>query len=88
MRRDSLLKTVESSMRLLYHLVLSQDGLKSISTHLSERPFARDYFVSGVGRIACTDVPLWIESTTLIAQLDQLASKCRSFLCEFSLKFV
>lgn len=70
-------------MRLLYHLVLSQDGLQGLSTHLSERPFGRDYFVAGVGRIACTEVPDWIASPDLAAQLDQLASKSVS-LCRAS----
>lgn len=62
-------------MRLLHHLVLSQDGLKSLSAHLSERPFGRDYLVTGVGRIACTEVPDWISSHALGSQLDQLASE-------------
>lgn len=74
-----LLRIVEASMRLLHHLVLSQDGLKSLSTHLSERPFGRDYFVSGVGRLACTEVPEWIKSAPLASQLDQLASEFSSF---------
>lgn len=71
---QSLLRTIESAMRLLYRLVLSQDGLKSLSAHLAERPFGRDYFVSGVGRIACTEAPEWIQSRAVTSQLDQLAS--------------
>lgn len=77
---DRLLQVIESSIRLLYHLVLSADGLNSLSSQLTERPVARDYFIAGIGRIACTEVPEWISDVDLSLQLDHLASET---LCTF-----
>jgi hypothetical protein len=72
----SFIRSIEASLRLLFHLILSQERLKNLASHIGDRPVARDYLVAGVGRIACTEVPDWLEDKgDLAQQLDQLASK-------------
>lgn len=64
---------MDSSLSLLYTLVMSSSSKKTLALHLVEKPVGREWFVSGVGRIACTYVPEWVEDPEVAARLDQLA---------------
>jgi hypothetical protein len=66
---------IDSSLRLLYALVQSAGAVKTLSAHLADKPAARDWLASGVGRIASTYVPDWVEDIEAGARLDQLAGQ-------------
>ena len=53
--------------------MLSGNSVKALAVHLAEKSASRDWFVSGVGRIACTSVPEWLEDQEVGFRLDQLA---------------
>ena len=71
----SIVKGIDASLRLLYMLLMSESSPKSLGAHLRERSDARDWFISGVGRMACADTPDWLEDEELLQNLDQLAGK-------------
>lgn len=71
----SILYSMDASLCLLHSLVTLRNSVKTLSAHLLEKPAAREWFVSGVGRIACTYVPEWVDDSDAAARLDQLAGK-------------
>jgi hypothetical protein len=44
--------------------------MKTLTAHLDAKPLSRDYLLSGVGRVACSEVPEWIEDAEYIRSLD------------------
>jgi len=58
------------TIHVLHFLVLSKKAMKTLTAHLDAKPLSRDYLLSGVGRVACSEVPEWIEDAENIRSLD------------------
>lgn len=70
----SLVHILNTSLRLLHFLVLSYNSPKSLSSHLAERPVGQDYFVTGIGRVACTEPPDWITDQAVVRTLAEASN--------------
>lgn len=68
----SVLDRTDYSIRLLFHLTASEKAPKTIQQHLQERPFYRDAFVSGIGRLAYHEIPEWLADEHLMQRLDMI----------------
>lgn len=55
-----MVQHVSHTLLLLHYMLLSKGASRRLADHLLDRPYSRDYFIAGIGRMAFTEPPAWL----------------------------